>query len=100
MPHYPVPMTLQLKTYEHVQASVLQATRSPGKWVVYLGTFFLMIGIFMMLYVRDRRIWFWVNKQDDGGSAIRAAMTSHKRTLDFRKEFNKFKDDFSDVARS
>src|SRR5699024_5001172 len=32
MPHYPVPMTLQLKTYEHVQASVLQATRSPGKW--------------------------------------------------------------------
>lgn len=100
MPHYPVPMTLQLKTFEHVQASVLQATRSPGKWIVYLGTFFLMIGIFMMLYVRDRRIWFWVNKQDDGGCAIRAAMTSHKRTLDFRKEFNKFKDDFSDVARS
>ena len=100
MPHYPLPMTLQLKTFEHVQASVLQATRSPGKWIVYLGTFFLMIGVFMMLYVRDRRIWFWVNKQDDGGSAIRAAMTSHKRTLDFRKEFNKFKDDFSDVARS
>ena len=100
LPHYPVPMTLHLKTFEHVQASVLQATRSPGKWIVYLGTFFLMIGVFMMLYVRDRRIWFWVNRQEDGGSTIRAAMTSHKRTLDFRKEFNKFKDDFSDVARS
>ena len=58
-----------------------------------------MIGVFMMLYVRDRRIWFWVNKLNEGGSEIKAAMTSHKRTLDFRKEFAKFKDDFSDVAR-
>lgn len=98
--HYPVPMTLQLKTFEHMQASVLQATRSPGKWIVYLGTMFLMIGVFMMLYVRDRRIWFWVNRCADGGSEIKAAMTSHKRTLDFRKEFAKFKHDFSDVARS
>lgn len=98
--HYPVPMTLHLRTFEHVQASVLQATRSPGKWTVYLGTFFLMIGVFMMLYVRDRRIWFWVNRLEDGGSEIKAAMTSHKRTLDFRKEFAKFKNDFSDVARS
>lgn len=97
--HYPVPMTLQLKTFEHVQASVLQATRSPGKWIVYLGTLFLMIGVFMMLYVRDRRIWFWVNRCADGGSEIKAAMTSHKRTLDFRKEFAKFKSDFSDVAK-
>ena len=97
--HYPVPMTLHLRTFEHIQASVLQATRSPGMWTVYLGTFFLMIGVFMMLYVRDRRIWFWVNKLNDGGSEIKAAMTSHKRTLDFRKEFAKFKDDFSDVAR-
>ena len=100
MTHYPVPMTLQLKTFEHVQATVLQATRSPGKWIVYLGTFFLMLGVFLMLYVRDRRIWFWVNKHDDGGCAIKAAMTSQKRTLDFRREFNKFKDDFSDVSRS
>lgn len=100
MSHYPVPMTLHLRTFEHVQATVLQATRSPGQWIVYLGTFFLMVGVFMMLYVRDRRVWFWVNKMKDGGSTIRAAMTSHKRTLDFRKEFSKFKDDFSDVARN
>lgn len=99
MTHYPVPMTLHLRTFEHVQASVLQATRSPGKWIVYLGTVFLMLGVFLMLYVRDRRIWFWVNTRDDGGCEIKAAMTSHKRTLDFRKEFQKFNDDFSAVSR-
>lgn len=98
MPYYPVPMVLHLGSFEHIQASVLQATRSPGKWIVYTGTFFLMIGVFMMLYVRDRRIWFWVTPAEEGGSVIRAAMTSHKRTLDFRNEFNKFQQDFAQAA--
>ncbi|MET1116758.1 MAG: cytochrome c biogenesis protein ResB, partial [Comamonas sp.] len=57
---YPAPMTFMLDDFTHVQASVFQVTRGPGKNVVYLGCLFLILGIFAMLYVRDRRLWIWL----------------------------------------
>lgn len=95
---YPAPVVMQLRSFEHIQASVLQATRSPGKFVVYLGCLFLIIGVFQMFYVRERRLWLWV-KPEEQGSKIKAAMTSLKRTLDFQREFNQFKQDFSELER-
>ncbi|WP_051532359.1 cytochrome c biogenesis protein ResB [Brackiella oedipodis] len=94
---YPAPLSFELKNFKHIQASVLQTTRSPGKFLVYLGAIFLALGVFSMLYIRDRRIWFWVNKHPDGASdssTIKAAMTSRKRNLDFDREFDQFVQDF------
>ncbi len=96
---YPAPVVMQVRGFEHIQASVLQATRSPGKWIVYLGCVFLMIGVFQMFYVRERRIWLWVTPDASGHSEIKAAMTSLKRTLDFQREFEQFKQDFSELER-
>ncbi|NLY65761.1 MAG: cytochrome c biogenesis protein ResB [Alcaligenaceae bacterium] len=97
---YPAPVMLQLKTFEHIQASVLQATRSPGKWIVYLGSLFLMIGVFAMFYIKDRRIWMWIKPGTDANSSkIMSAMTSQKRTLDFNREFERFRQDFSGLAK-
>lgn len=48
MTHYPIPMTLHLRTFEHVQASVLQATVR-RKWIQYLGTVFNAWGLFNAL---------------------------------------------------
>lgn len=97
---YPAPVMLQLKTFEHIQASVLQATRSPGKSSVYLGSLFLIIGVFAMFYIRDRRIWMWIKPGDTANSSkIMSAMTSQKRTLDFNREFERFRQDFSDLAK-
>lgn len=95
---YPAPVVMQLRSFEHIQASVLQATRSPGKFMVYLGCLFLIIGVFQMFYVRERRLWLWVTP-DVQGSEIKAAMTSQKRTLDFQREFEEFKQDFSELER-
>ncbi len=95
---YPAPVVMQLRSFEHIQASVLQATRSPGKFVVYLGCLFLIIGVFQMFYVRERRLWLWV-KPEAQGAEIKAAMTSLKRTLDFQREFDQFKQDFSELER-
>jgi cytochrome c biogenesis protein len=38
-----------------VQASVFQVARAPGKKLVYLGAVLLIIGVFAMLYIRERR---------------------------------------------
>src|SRR5690606_23386337 len=57
---YGTPFFLQLKDYEHREASGLQLTRSPGKNLVYTGSVLLVLGIFAMIYIRERRIWMLV----------------------------------------
>lgn len=90
---YPAPAVFTLQSFDHVQASVFQVTRSPGMFIVYLGCLFLIIGVFVMIYVRDRRVWVWI-RPDSSGSLMTAAMTSQRRNLDFRQEFERFQNDF------
>ncbi len=79
---YGAPVYLQLMGYDEVKASGLQLTRSPGKNVVYFGSLLLTLGVFFMLYVRERRIWLRIRP----GHAL-LAMSSAKHTIDFEKEF-------------
>lgn len=89
---YPSPIVLGLTSFEHVQASVFQVSRTPGKMMVYIGCLFLVLGVFTMFYVRDRRIWVWIRPSEHTqGARVLAAMTSQKRTLDFNREFDRFK---------
>jgi cytochrome c biogenesis protein len=90
---YNAPVYLQLKSYEEVKASVFQVTRSPGKNIVYLGCLFLVLGIFSMFYVRDRRVWIWV--ADDRVSRVLLAMSTQRKTMDFEKEFEQLKADLT-----
>lgn len=59
---YPSPILLHLKDWEVRYASGLQLSKSPGKWLVYLGSLLLTLGIFVMFYVRERRLWLLVDK--------------------------------------
>ncbi len=84
---YPAPMTFAMSNFDHVQASVFQIARAPGKTVVYLGCLFLIIGIFAMLYVRDRRLWVWIQPSADGRTEAEMALSTNRRTLDGDAEF-------------
>ena len=86
-PFYPAPMTFLLKDFKQVQASVFQVARAPGKNVVYLGCFFLILGVFAMLYVRERRLWVWLAPQA-GGSQATLALSSNRKTMDMDREFD------------
>ena len=95
-PLYPEPVLFQLETFTQVQASVFQVTRAPGKWVVYLGCLFLILGVFAMLYITERRIWVWVRPaaHEDGqpeASGATMALSSNRRNLDSDKEFDALK---------
>ena len=87
---YPVPVLLQLEDFRQVQASVFQLARAPGKKLVYLGAILLILGVFAMLYVRERRLWIWVQAQDSG-SRITTALSTTRRTLDADTEFELLK---------
>jgi len=94
---YGSPVYLQLDSFRQVQASVFQLTRAPGKKVVYLGSLLLVIGIFSMFYVRERRLWFWLKERkgpdaENHGVDVIMAMSTARRTLDFEKEFVRTRD--------
>ncbi|WP_438394615.1 cytochrome c biogenesis protein ResB [Caballeronia sp. DA-9] len=89
---YGAPVFLQLDSFKQIQASVFQLTRAPGKKVVYLGSLLLVLGIFSMFYVRERRLWFWLKDSTTGGTSVLMAMSTARRTLDFEKEFAQTRD--------
>jgi cytochrome c biogenesis protein len=88
---YGAPVYLQLRSFDEVKASVFQVTRSPGKNVVYLGCLLLVLGVFAMLYIRERRLWVWIRPDAGGGVHTLMAMSTQRRSLDFDKEFEQMK---------
>ncbi len=88
---YPAPMALQLTDFTQLQASVFQVARAPGKTIVYLGCALLILGVFAMLYVRERRLWIWLVPQGQGAQAS-MALSSNRQTLDTDREFEQLRD--------
>ena len=84
---YPAPMVFMLQDFKQVQASVFQVARAPGKNVVYLGCALLILGVFAMLYVRDRRIWIWLTPAGSAASHAQMALSTNRKTLDGEREF-------------
>ena len=93
---YPAPMVFMLKDFTQVQASVFQVARAPGKNVVYLGCAFLILGVFAMLYVRERRVWVWLTPVHGSSGAIPGAevltqatmaLSTNRKTMDGDREF-------------
>ena len=96
---YAAPVFLQLDDFQKVNASVFQMTRAPGKNIVYLGCLLLVLGVFAMFYIRERRVWIWIKDRQPGrpdhsaGSHVLMAMSTQRRTMDFEKEFVTLRDD-------
>ena len=95
--HYPAPMAFALKDFTQVQASVFQVARAPGKTIVYLGCAFLILGVFAMLYVRERRVWVWLAPanalapESATSSHATMALSTNRKTMDGDKEFEMLK---------
>ena len=86
---YPVPLVLVLDGFTPKQASVFQVTRTPGRNVVYLGCVLLIVGVFAMLYIRERRLWVWLQDDGLGGTRVKMALSSTRQTLDTDREFER-----------
>ncbi|WP_343661819.1 cytochrome c biogenesis protein ResB [Ralstonia sp.] len=101
---YGAPVYLQLTDFQQKQASVFQLTRAPGKNIVYLGSLLLVLGVFSMFYVRERRWWLWIRPQSGqanegaSGAHVLTAMSTMRRTLDFDREFERLKHDIRAAA--
>ncbi|RTQ34904.1 cytochrome c biogenesis protein ResB [Variovorax gossypii] len=95
---YPAPVAMMMTDFTQVQASVFQVARAPGKNIVYLGCLLLIVGIFAMLYVRERRLWVWLtpggtaaSDGDAAGTAATMAFSVNRKTIDSDREFEHLK---------
>lgn len=84
---YPAPVLLQLADFKQVQASVFQVARAPGQKLVYLGAVLLIIGVFAMLYIKERRLWIWLEPVQNGTTRVRMALSCTRNSPDTDSEF-------------
>lgn len=93
---YGAPIYLQLTQFEQRQASGLQLTRSPGKNLVYAGSLLLVLGIFSMIYLRERRIWLLV-KPD--ARQVLFAMAANRKNRDLDIEFARYREQLQSLMQ-
>ena len=89
----------ELQDFKQVQASVFEVARAPGKNIVYLGCALLILGIFAMLYIRERRIWVWLAPRD-GATHATMALSTNRKTMDGDREFAQLTEKLIGVAPS
>ena len=87
---YGSPVYLGLKDYSHVQASCLQIAKAPGKNTVYLGCALLILGVFILFYLPQRRFWVLLKQNDSENEIILAGM-SNRNPRDFEQFFDQMR---------
>lgn len=87
---YDAPVFLALENFKHIEATGLQITRSPGKWLVFPGCLLLVLGVFCMFYLPQRRLWLLVEASAEGSILLLAGSALRNR-YDFDKEFELIK---------
>jgi len=86
LPFYQSPFYLELRNFEHKQATGLQITRTPGKIYVYIGFAMLITGVFLLFYVSHQRVWVILERQDDSTRLLIAGNTNRHKT-EFSEKF-------------
>lgn len=92
LPRYGSPVYFELTDYEHVEASGLQIAQSPGKPIVYFGCTMLILGVFLLFYLPQRRFWALV-KANGSQTAILLAGMSNRNPREFDGYFEQISDE-------
>lgn len=84
LPNYGPPMYFELDSFKQIESTGLQITKSPGKDVVYFGSALLIIGVFFLFYVRQKRIWLAYSEKE---GTLTIAGKDNKELPEVAKEF-------------
>ena len=79
---------------KQMYATGLQVAKDPGVWLVYLGCFLMMTGLYIAFFMSHRRLWF---VSDTGAPTdLFVAGTTNKNKLGFEKTFTEIFQIFSE----
>lgn len=82
---YGSPVYFQLTNYQHIEASGLQIAKAPGKPIVYVGCALLIIGVFILFYLPQRRFWALIQPSGSKVEILLAGMSNRNP-----REFDQF----------
>ena len=94
---YGAPVFLELQRFQHTEATGLQITRSPGSWLVFPGCLLLVLGVFCMFYLPQRRLWLLI-EADGSGSTLLLAGSALRNRFDFDREFELIKQQLTETT--
>tara|TARA_R110002050_G_scaffold9504_1_gene32991 strand:+ start:127245 stop:129254 length:2010 start_codon:yes stop_codon:yes gene_type:complete len=97
LPRYGSPIYFMLTDYEHVEASGLQIARAPGKSTVYVGCAMLILGVFLLFYLPQRRFWALV-KENGSQTDILLAGMSNRNPREFDGYFEQISNELKQNA--
>ncbi len=84
---YGSPFYAQLADFTHVESSGLSIAKLPGKNVFYFGSLMTIIGIFLLLYVNQQRLWAVIYKDESGQQTLVFAGSGSRNTADFKRHY-------------
>jgi cytochrome c biogenesis protein len=87
--------TLSVK---QMYATGLQVAKDPGVWLVYLGCFLMMIGLYFAFFMSHKRVWIVVDAGGQKGSLLIAGSTN-KNKIGFEKFFSEFTGKITEIIR-
>jgi cytochrome c biogenesis protein len=96
---YGSPVYFQMANFVHHQASGLQIAKAPGKNLVYPGCAMLILGVFLMFYAPQQRLWAWI-ESSSGGTRVVLAGHALRNKMDFEKQYKEIQAQFDRVLTS
>jgi len=84
---YGTPFYAQLMDFTQVESSGLSIAKLPGKNVFYFGSLMTIIGIFLLLYLTQQRLWAVIFKDESGQQKIVFAGSGSRNTADFTRHY-------------
>ena len=97
---YGPPMYFEIESFKEIQATGLQITKSPGKDVVYFGSALLIIGVFFLFYLRQRRVWIHIEQNpENSGLNVTMAAKDNKNLPETTKEFESLVEQVQDYNK-
>ncbi len=67
--------------------TVLQVTKDPGVWVVWIGCGLLILGTIMAFFVPHRRLWVYISSKDGKPREVLLGGNTHRNKVSFEREF-------------
>jgi cytochrome c biogenesis protein len=78
--------------------TVLQVTKDPGVWIVWVGCTLLVIGTIMAFFIPHRRLWVHISREGGKSGEVLLGGNTHRNRVSFEKEFGEIVQQFEQIG--
>lgn len=82
---------------KQMYATGLQVARDPGVYVVYLGCFMMILGLFVAFFMSHKRIWILLGTEN-GKRTVLLSGSANKNKFGFEKDFGIITDKLKEIS--